>query len=143
MEAVQPKVINVTEWISVAEYAKRSNISVRTTYYRIGLGVICHKEMHGITIIDVAATPPLHKLPRKAQQAPAFRWKQEIPPSTELITASAYCQQHKTRGHVLYRSLLLGEVEGWVIAEHLFIHRSLDPVLFKRKPAAKPRRRRF
>ena len=143
MEAVAPQVMHMTHWVSVKEYAKASGIEVRSAYMRIKRQVVSHVEVAGTQVIDIRLSPPARNLRKDAPKAPRVIWPSQLPPAKELVAAWDYCEQHKMRGHGFYRAMLLGQVPGWIIADILFVERSLDPAPFKRKAAPLKRKRRY
>jgi hypothetical protein len=119
--------INVTimpHWVSVAEFAKRTGVQPRTVHLRIKRGALSCARVDGIVVMDVNATlVPRVRKDGKNRAAP-FVWLPHLPPMSNLISVSEWCERNNLRGHNIYRSILGGRMRAWYFAERVFVERT-------------------
>lgn len=124
MNTMENTVTSIPHWISVKEYAKQARIQTRSVHIRFRRGVITGVIIDDVLVLDAALHAPVRKLPYKPPQAPTFVWPLAMPPLSNMVRVSSFCERKHIRGHDLYRDILLGKIKAWHFAEHIFIENS-------------------
>lgn len=120
MKQVINSIHHVDYWLSVETYGRESKIGNRAVYQRIKRKAISFIRIDDWVVIDARLSRPAKQLSPR-QIAPPFVLLAGMPPYSELIRITSFCEREGIRGHTLFTAIILGDLPAWAFADQVFI----------------------